>query len=116
MLKVAYVVGLAIIVPFLLLFVFFIVSMRLKNVRDDRAPFECGFDPKGTARIPFSLRFFLLAVVFLIFDVEVALLFPLLYSLFNIKKTEVLVSSTVFLALVTFGLFMEWKGGALDWV
>ena len=78
----AFVFILAVVVPIGLLTVFFFVSRRTVNVRDDRTPFECGFDPKSLARIPFSLRFFLLAVIFLIFDVEVALLFPLCYSLY----------------------------------
>lgn len=73
---------LAVVVPIGLLVLAFFVSRRSVNVRDDRTPFECGFDPKSLARIPFSLRFFLLAVIFLIFDVEVALLFPLCYSIY----------------------------------
>lgn len=114
MLKIVPVVGLAVLVPALLLLLFFFLSMRLKNVRDDRTPFECGFDPKGSARMPFSLRFFLLAVVFLIFDVEVVLLFPLIYTFLLSRKIQVFYSSIVFLGLVTFGLFIEWKSGALD--
>ena len=105
--KIAPVFVLAIVVPFLLIVLFFFVTMRLKRVRDDRVPFECGFDPKSSARIPFSLRFFLLAVVFLIFDVEVSLLFPLCYSrLLEVKVVSSLAFSA-FLLIITFGLFLE---------
>ena len=112
--KIAPVLVLAIIVPFLLLLLFFYVGIRLKRVRDDSVPFECGFDPKSSARIPFSLRFFLLAVVFLIFDVEVALLFPLCYTIAVAAKVSVGVSLVVFLIVVLGGLFIEWREGALD--
>jgi NADH-ubiquinone oxidoreductase chain 3 len=98
---------LAIIVPILLFVVFFFTSIRLKRVRDDRVPFECGFDPKSFARIPFSLRFFLLAVIFLIFDVEVALLFPLCYSILLASKMIVLLIVFIFLSVVLGGLFLE---------
>lgn len=114
--KIAPVIILAIVVPVLLIVLFFFVSIRLKSVRDDRVPFECGFDPKRSARIPFSLRFFLLAVIFLIFDVEVSLLFPLCYSILLSLKFEVMVSLFFFLLIIILGLFLEWKEGALDWV
>ena len=78
-------------------------------------PFECGFDPKNSARIPFSLHFFLLAVIFLIFDVEVALLLPILL----IIKDGTIISLTalsLFLFILLIGLFHEWREGSLDWV
>nr|YP_009445804.1 NADH dehydrogenase subunit 3 [Hypselodoris apolegma]ATX68392.1 NADH dehydrogenase subunit 3 [Hypselodoris apolegma] len=79
-------------------------------------PFECGFDPLSKMRSPFSLRFFLLVVLFLIFDVEIALLFPVL-SIF-LTKLSFMVSSAfiMFILILLFGMFHEWNEGALDWL
>lgn len=112
--KIAFIIFLAVVIPVALLFIYFLVNMRLKIMRDDITPFECGFDPKRTARIPFSLRFFLLAVIFLIFDVEVSLLFPISYTISSIGKNFVLVALFFILFFILFGLFLEWKEGALD--
>nr|YP_002808463.1 NADH dehydrogenase subunit 3 [Scylla serrata]ACO07183.1 NADH dehydrogenase subunit 3 [Scylla serrata]ATQ36039.1 NADH dehydrogenase subunit 3 [Scylla serrata]ATQ36047.1 NADH dehydrogenase subunit 3 [Scylla serrata]ATQ36050.1 NADH dehydrogenase subunit 3 [Scylla serrata]ATQ36053.1 NADH dehydrogenase subunit 3 [Scylla serrata] len=83
--------------------------------REKNSPYECGFDPKGSARFPFSLRFFLIAVIFLIFDVEITLLLPLA-SIFNITKVfSWLFTSTLFLTILLLGLYYEWFQGALEW-
>nr|YP_004123575.1 NADH dehydrogenase subunit 3 [Alpheus distinguendus]ACV90182.1 NADH dehydrogenase subunit 3 [Alpheus distinguendus] len=92
-----------------------ILSKKTINDREKNSPFECGFDPKGSARMPFSLRFFLIAVIFLIFDVEITLLLPLvsIMSLSNIKSW--IMTGIFFLIILLLGLYHEWAQGALDW-
>nr|YP_010384943.1 NADH dehydrogenase subunit 3 [Arcotheres purpureus]UPL64940.1 NADH dehydrogenase subunit 3 [Arcotheres purpureus] len=83
--------------------------------REKNSPYECGFDPKGSARLPFSLRFFLIAVIFLIFDVEITLLLPVAPT-FNLTNTLAwFLTSTSFLLILLLGLYYEWKMGALNW-
>nr|YP_009353872.1 NADH dehydrogenase subunit 3 [Tropidomya abbreviata]AQZ26180.1 NADH dehydrogenase subunit 3 [Tropidomya abbreviata] len=79
--------------------------------------YECGFYSMDSARIPFSLRFFLLVVVFLIFDVEVVLLFPLLSILGSGKMNlSIFICGVVFLLILLFGLIHEWNEGSLNWM
>nr|YP_010970153.1 NADH dehydrogenase subunit 3 [Phyllidia picta]WNR50664.1 NADH dehydrogenase subunit 3 [Phyllidia picta] len=77
--------------------------------------FECGFDPLSKMRSPFSTRFFLLVVLFLIFDVEIALLFPILSMLSSNLSLFMMISLFMFLLILIFGMFHEWNEGALDW-
>nr|YP_010321744.1 NADH dehydrogenase subunit 3 [Asiagomphus coreanus]UKO32838.1 NADH dehydrogenase subunit 3 [Asiagomphus coreanus] len=83
--------------------------------REKASPFECGFDPFSTARIPFSLRFFLIAVIFLIFDVEIALLLPMMLTLSVSEINMWIIVSVIFLLILLIGLYHEWNQGALEW-
>nr|YP_010988732.1 NADH dehydrogenase subunit 3 [Anaspides spinulae]WOR81089.1 NADH dehydrogenase subunit 3 [Anaspides spinulae] len=91
------------------------ISKKTISDREKTSPFECGFDPKGTARLPFSLRFFLIALIFLIFDVEITLLLPLPIILSSSNILSWSLTSFVFLSILLLGLFHEWNQGALDW-
>nr|QOX09676.1 NADH dehydrogenase subunit 3 [Harpovoluta charcoti] len=92
-----------------------ILAKRALSDREKSSPFECGFDPIKPARLPFSLRFFLLAIIFLIFDVEIVLLFPILSSMSGSFSMSLVSSTFVFLLILVIGLFHEWNEGSLDW-
>nr|YP_009116248.1 NADH dehydrogenase subunit 3 [Euastacus spinifer]AJD22592.1 NADH dehydrogenase subunit 3 [Euastacus spinifer] len=92
-----------------------ILSKKTIMDREKMSPFECGFDPKNSARLPFSLRFFLIAVIFLIFDVEITLLLPLASVAPFTNIISWTYSGLFFLLILLFGLFYEWWKGALEW-
>nr|YP_006303606.1 NADH dehydrogenase subunit 3 [Minimugil cascasia]AEK53178.1 NADH dehydrogenase subunit 3 [Minimugil cascasia] len=79
------------------------------------SPYECGFDPLGTARLPFSLRFFLVAILFLLFDLEIALLLPLPWGDQLPSPLTTFTWASTILILLTLGLIYEWTQGGLEW-
>nr|YP_010000307.1 NADH dehydrogenase subunit 3 [Toxostoma redivivum]QOD96180.1 NADH dehydrogenase subunit 3 [Toxostoma redivivum] len=79
------------------------------------SPYECGFDPLGSARLPFSIRFFLVAILFLLFDLEIALLLPLPWAMQLESPTTTLTWASVLILLLTLGLMYEWNQGGLEW-
>nr|ALD50554.1 NADH dehydrogenase subunit 3 [Sander vitreus] len=95
-----------------------LVSFWLPQMAPDHekmSPYECGFDPLGSARLPFSLRFFLIAILFLLFDLEIALLLPLPWG--DQLETPLLTFlwASAVLAILTLGLMYEWLQGGLEW-
>ena len=79
-----------------------------------RAPFECGFSAFEDARMPFDVRYYLVALLFIIFDLETAFLFPWAISLREIGWFG-FISMMIFLAILLVGFIFEWKKGALEW-
>jgi NADH-quinone oxidoreductase subunit A len=78
------------------------------------SPYECGFDAFEDSRIKFDVRYYLVAILFIIFDLEIAFLFPWAVSLDAIGGFGLL-SMGVFLAILVVGFIYEWKKGALEW-
>ena len=76
--------------------------------------YECGFEAFGDSRMKFDVRFYLVAILFIIFDLEIAFLFPWAISLGNIGSLGFW-SMMIFLLILTIGFIYEWKKGALDW-
>ncbi|MDG1436469.1 MAG: NADH-quinone oxidoreductase subunit A [Rickettsiaceae bacterium] len=90
------------------------ILAKSKPQRDKLTSYECGFDAFGDARGQFDIRFYLVAILFIIFDLEVAFLIP---WAINLKALGLFGfwSMMVFLLVLTFGFIYEWKKGALDW-
>lgn len=76
--------------------------------------YECGFEAFGDARMPFDVRYYLVAILFILFDLEIAFLFPWAVALQDIGSTGFW-AGIVFLAILSVGFIYEWKKGALDW-
>ena len=91
----------------------FIVGERKPN-KEKLSAYECGFEAFDDARGRFDVRFYLVAILFIIFDLEVAFLFPWAISLGNIGAFGFW-SMMLFLLFLTIGFIYEWKKGALDW-
>ena len=91
----------------------FVLGPRRADTEKTSA-YECGFEPFEDARTRFDVRFYLVAILFIIFDLEVAFLFPWAISLGSIGMLGFW-SMMVFLAVLTVGFIYEWKKGALEW-
>nr|QKY75036.1 NADH dehydrogenase subunit 3 [Semimytilus algosus] len=110
------VVSLCFVIPVVLSIVSCCLSVKSLEDGEKSSPYECGFMGAATARTPFSTRFFLVAVIFVVFDVEMVLLVPMVYSAFFLKTPVGLVSSMAFLVVLLVGLFHEYREGSLEWV
>nr|YP_003345249.1 NADH dehydrogenase subunit 3 [Nemichthys scolopaceus]BAI53322.1 NADH dehydrogenase subunit 3 [Nemichthys scolopaceus] len=108
----------ALVITSLISCVLITVSFWLPQMTPDSeklSPYECGFDPLGSARLPFSMRFFLVAILFLLFDLEIALLLPLPWGSQLPEMMIVLFWTMSIIVVLTLGLVYEWVQGGLEW-
>jgi NADH-quinone oxidoreductase subunit A len=106
-------IGIAVGLAGLILAASFVIA-RQRPDAEKLSPYECGFEPFEDSRGRFDVRFYLVAILFIIFDLEVAFLFPWAVSLGKIGLLGFW-SMMIFLAVLTVGFVYEWKKGALEW-
>nr|YP_009654842.1 NADH dehydrogenase subunit 3 [Placosternum urus]QCI09411.1 NADH dehydrogenase subunit 3 [Placosternum urus] len=106
---------LSFLIPIIMMIMCTLISKTSKKDREKMSPFECGFDPKSSARTPFSIQFFLIAVLFLIFDIEIAILLPIILTMKWTMNKMWMLTIMMFLITLIIGLYHEWKNGVLEW-
>jgi len=87
---------------------------RTPNDAAKKTPYECGFDAFEDTRMKFDVRYYLVAILFIVFDLEIAFLFPWAVALAKIGLFGLLAMG-IFLAILVVGFIYEWKKGALEW-
>nr|CCI69465.1 NADH dehydrogenase subunit 3 [Metacrangonyx panousei] len=92
------------------------LGKKMKKERSKNSPFECGFDPFKKARTAFSIRFFLISIIFLIFDIEIVILLPVGLLMNYYLNSYFSLITTIIIIILVVGLVHEWNQGALNWV
>lgn len=105
--------GIAAAIGVVLLILGFLLGRGEKD-SEKLSPYECGFEPFEDSRMKFDVRYYLVAILFIIFDLEIAFLFPWAVSL-DVIGGFGLIAMAIFLAILVVGFIYEWKKGALEW-
>ena len=90
------------------------LSVKAKNDPAKLSPYECGFEAFEDSRMKFDVRYYLVAILFIVFDLEIAFLFPWAVALNKVGMFG-LIAMAIFLAILVVGFIYEWKKGALEW-
>jgi NADH-quinone oxidoreductase subunit A len=106
-------IALAVVVATALVALSYLIGKRVKDKVKD-SPYECGIAPTGSARERFSVKFYLVAIVFILFDIEAVFLYPWAV-VYRELKMFAFVEMLMFIILILAGFFYIWKKGALDW-
>nr|AHX97828.1 NADH dehydrogenase subunit 3 [Pseudognaptodon sp. QL-2014] len=93
-----------------------LISKKEYLDREKLSSFECGFDSLSSSRLPFSIHFYMIGILFLIFDVEIIFLFPLVYLIDFLYYFEWLFLSLMIMIILFLGLEFEKKEGSLKWI
>nr|UKE80293.1 NADH dehydrogenase subunit 3 [Phlogotettix monozoneus] len=107
----------SIICTILMALIMIILLVSKKSIIDNQkaTPFECGFNPMSYSRLPFSIHFFMIAVIFLIFDIEIIMIMPMILTVKTSMIKYWLLTSIMFTVILIVGLIHEWKNGMISW-
>nr|YP_009520503.1 NADH dehydrogenase subunit 3 [Macrosteles quadrimaculatus]AWX90838.1 NADH dehydrogenase subunit 3 [Macrosteles quadrimaculatus] len=94
-----------------------ITTLSKKTIFDMQksTPFECGFNSMSYNRLPFSIHFFMIAVIFLIFDIEIIMIMPMIITMKTVMMKYWMMTSVLFIIILIMGLMHEWKNGMINW-
>nr|AKM70150.1 NADH dehydrogenase subunit 3 [Eucallipterus tiliae] len=104
-----------ILILLMLMMIMMLINMKMKFNHNKSSPFECGFDPFNKSRIPFSMNFYLIAIIFLIFDIEISIILPMIMNFKISNMTIFNFTFLMFFMFMIFTIFYEWKFGSLNW-
>lgn len=115
-----YLTALALLISLLLVFLLKLVNLLVAEkaslIREEMSSFECGFEHHNLSRVPFSLRYFFLTMIFLLFDLEIVLMIFLPSMLFTTTYVYAVGVLSVFIVILFLSLVYEWNDGTLEWV
>nr|DBA43799.1 TPA_asm: ND3 [Bombus supremus] len=103
-------------IMFLILSMNKFLSMFKKKNFEKNLPYECGFNPITKMNLPFSLPFYMISLTFLIFDIEIILLLPLIFYMKTLNSLYLFILMIFFFIMLMFSLFMEWSCNFLNWM
>nr|UEK75922.1 NADH dehydrogenase subunit 3 [Meranoplus bicolor] len=102
------------IISFMLIIINMLISKKSFQDREKLSPFECGFDPMSKTHMPFSVHFFLISLIFLIFDIEITILIPMIY-LFKYFNLHMIYTLILIMLTLVLGLYIEYLEQSMDW-
>lgn len=101
-------------IPYIIFILNTILSKKVIKNREKNSSFECGFDPISSTRIPFRIQFFLIRLMFLIFDIEITLLIPLIYSILSLN-ISIIFSFIIFILILIIRIYIEYSENIIEW-
>nr|YP_010586608.1 NADH dehydrogenase subunit 3 [Tinodes chinchinus]UZZ44422.1 NADH dehydrogenase subunit 3 [Tinodes chinchinus] len=103
------------IIMMILIILSMIISKKMYYDREKNSSFECGFNPNSHARIPFSMHFFIISILFLIFDIEITILLPFFLTLKICNLLNYMMIFYLFMLILILSIFHEWNQNVLKW-
>nr|QWV61772.1 NADH dehydrogenase subunit 3 [Agonoscena pistaciae] len=92
-----------------------LIAIHKKKDRESLSPFECGFDPLSSSRLSFSIHFFIICLMFLIFDIEIVMILPAPLTANLIFTKKWMYTSLLIFMMLIMSIWIEWKEGSMNW-